>query len=132
MIQAIVFLPLIGALVAGLFGRALGHKPAEIITTSLPMIAAVLSWIVFLPFFLGDGGAYKVTVLTWIHAGDLQIDWVLRVDTLTAIMLVVVNTVSSLVHLYSIGYMQEDPHRARFFASSQPLIHFAVGDKPPR
>src|SRR5690606_4492125 len=116
MIQSIVFLPLIGALVAGLFGRVIGHKPAEIITTALLMASAVLSWVVFLPFFLGDAEAYKVTVLTWIHAGDLQLDWVLRVDTLTAIMLVVVNTVSSLVHLYSIGYMAEDPHRARFFA----------------
>jgi NADH-quinone oxidoreductase subunit L len=116
MIQAIVFLPLIGALVAGLFGRAIGHKPAEIITTSLLIASAVLSWIVFIPFFLGDGEAYKVTVLAWIHSGDLRIDWVLRVDTLTAIMLVVVNTVSSLVHLYSIGYMHDDPHRARFFA----------------
>ena len=116
MIQAIVFLPLIGALVAGLAGRVIGHKPAEILTTSLLMAAALFSWIVFIPFVLGDGEAYKVTVLTWIHSGDLQLDWVLRVDTLTAIMLVVVNTVSSLVHLYSIGYMHEDPHRARFFA----------------
>ena len=116
MIQAIVFLPLIGALVAGLFGRVIGHRPAEIITTALLMIAAALSWVVFLPFFLGNAEAYQVTVLPWIHSGDLALDWVLRVDTLTAIMLVVVNTVSSLVHLYSIGYMHDDPHRARFFA----------------
>src|SRR5690554_1497724 len=99
MIQAIVFLPLIGALVAGLTGRVIGHRPAEVLTSSLLIAAAVLSWIVFIPFFLGNGEAYKVTVLTWIHSGDLQLDWVLRVDTLTAIMLVVVNTVSALVHI---------------------------------
>ncbi|HWJ87294.1 MAG TPA: NADH-quinone oxidoreductase subunit L [Pelagibacterium sp.] len=116
MIQAIVFLPLIGALVAGLFGRFIGHKPAEILTTSLLMAAAALSWVVFLPFFFGSGEPFSITVLSWIHSGELSVDWVLRVDTLTAIMLVVVNTVSALVHLYSIGYMHDDPHRARFFA----------------
>lgn len=116
MIQAIVFLPLIGALVAGFFGRVIGHKPAEIITTALLIISALLSWVVFIPFFLGNAEAYQVEVMRWINSGDLDLRWVLRVDTLTAIMLVVVNTVSSLVHLYSIGYMHEDPHRARFFA----------------
>ncbi|WP_116653449.1 NADH-quinone oxidoreductase subunit L [Pelagibacterium sediminicola] len=116
MIQAIVFLPLIGALVAGLAGPVIGHRPAEIVTTVLLMVSAVFSWVVFLPFFLGDGQAYTVEVMRWIEVGDLDLRWILRVDTLTAVMLVVVNTVSSLVHLYSIGYMNEDPHRARFFA----------------
>ncbi|WP_127143657.1 NADH-quinone oxidoreductase subunit L [Pelagibacterium montanilacus] len=116
MIQAIVFLPLIGALVAGLFGRTIGHKAAEVLTTSLLVIAAILSWIVFIPFFLGNAEAYKVEIMRWIVTGDLDLRWILRVDTLTAIMLVVVNTVSCLVHVYSIGYMHDDPHRARFFA----------------
>ena len=125
-IQAIVFLPLIGALVAGLLGRQIGHRPSEFITTGLLLIAAVLSWIVFIPVAFGDGlvgavgdgqaAVVKVEVMRWIQVGDMDLRWILRVDTLTAIMLVVVNTVSALVHLYSIGYMEEDPHRARFFA----------------
>jgi NADH-quinone oxidoreductase subunit L len=126
MIQAIVFLPLIGALIAGLLGRTIGHRLSEYITTGLLMIAAILSWVVFLPIAFGDGLAgaetfgdasvVKVEVMRWIQVGGLDLRWVLRVDTLTAIMLVVVNTVSCLVHLYSIGYMSDDPHRSRFFA----------------
>ena len=126
MIQAIVFLPLIGALIAGLLGRTIGHRPSEYVTTGLLLIAAVLSWVVFLPVAFGgglvgaevtgDAAVLKVPVLRWIEVGDMQLNWVLRVDTLTAIMLVVVNTVSALVHIYSIGYMAEDPHRNRFFA----------------
>jgi len=123
-IQAIVFFPLAGALIAGLLGRIIGHRTSEYITTGLLIAAAVLSWIVFAGYWFapeaaegaGHAEATKVLVLSWIHSGPLQVDWVLRVDTLTAVMLVVVNTVSSLVHLYSIGYMAEDPHRSRFFA----------------
>ena len=121
-IQAIVFLPLVGALVAGLLGRAIGHRPSEFITTGLLLIAAVLSWVVFIPVAFGggladgEGGVLKVEVMRWIQVGDMDLRWILRVDTLTAVMLVVVNTVSALVHLYSIGYMSEDPHRSRFFA----------------
>jgi NADH-quinone oxidoreductase subunit L len=125
-IQAIVFLPLIGALVAGLLGRTIGHRPSEFLTTGLLIIAAVLSWVVFFPVAFGDGlvgavgdghaAVLKVEVFRWIQVGDMDLRWTLRVDTLTAIMLVVVNTVSALVHLYSIGYMNEDPHRSRFFA----------------
>ena len=125
-IQAIVFLPLIGALVAGLLGRQIGHRPSEFITTGLLLIAAVLSWVVFIPVAFGDGlvgavgdghaAVLKVEVMRWIQVGDMDLRWILRVDTLTAVMLVVVNTVSALVHVYSIGYMHEDPHRSRFFA----------------
>jgi len=124
-IQAIVFFPLVGALIAGLLGRIIGHRTSEYITTGLLIAAAVLSWIVFAGYWLapeaaGEAGGHaeatKVVVLSWIHSGSLQLDWVLRVDTLTAVMLVVVTTVSSLVHLYSIGYMADDPHRSRFFA----------------
>ncbi len=124
MIQAIVFLPLIGALIAGLLGRIIGHRTAEFVTTGLLIVAAVLSWIIFAGYWFapeaaegaGHAEATKVLVLEWIHSGPLTLDWVLRVDTLTAVMLVVVTTVSSLVHVYSIGYMADDPHRARFFA----------------
>jgi NADH-quinone oxidoreductase subunit L len=115
MYHAIVFLPLVGFLIAGLFGRVLGARPSEIITTGLLFVAAVLSWVAFIRVGFGDG-ATRVQVAQWMSVGDLVVDWAFRIDTLTAMMLVVVNTVSALVHLYSIGYMHEDPHRARFFA----------------
>lgn len=115
MYQAIVFLPLIGFLIAGLFGRAIGARASEVVTTSFLFIACVLSWIAF--FNVGFGGHdTRVQVMQWMYVGDLKIDWALRIDTMTAIMLIVVTTVSSLVHLYSIGYMHEDPSRPRFFA----------------
>jgi NADH-quinone oxidoreductase subunit L len=168
MIQAIVFLPLIGAVLAGLisvFGAharhpsgdtvehhddahghgaapvngdaavihdadahddhghddhaveppAAGTLAAELITTGLLLVAAVLSWVVFVDVGFMHHDA-RIALFPWIVSGDLQVSWSLRVDTLTAVMLVVVNTVSSLVHLYSIGYMDEDPYRPRFFA----------------
>jgi NADH-quinone oxidoreductase subunit L len=115
MIQAIVFFPLLGFLIAGLFGRVIGPRPSELVTTGLLMASAVLSWIVFIQTGFGEGG--KTLVLgNWFTSGSLSVDWAFRVDTLTAVMLVVVNSVSSLVHLYSIGYMHEDPSRPRFFA----------------
>ncbi len=115
MYQAIVFLPLIGFLIAGLFGRIIGARASEVVTTSLLFIACILAWIAFFNVAIG-GHDVRVQVMHWIYVGDLKIDWALRVDTMTAIMLIVVTTVSSLVHLYSIGYMHEDPSRPRFFA----------------
>jgi len=133
--QAIVFLPLIGALVAGLGGRYISHRGAELVTTGLLIVSAVLSWVVFIPMAFGGGevaaegahhaSAVKVEIMRWIQSGDFDLRWILRIDTLTGIMLVVVTTVSSLVHLYSIGYMHEDPHRARFF-SYLSLFTFAM------
>ena len=115
MYSAIVFLPLIGALVAGLFGRVIGHRVAELVTTTLVVISAILSAAAL--FDVGFGGFQgKVYVLRWIASGTLEVDWALRIDTLSAVMLVVVTFVSSLVHIYSIGYMSHDPHRSRFFA----------------
>jgi NADH-quinone oxidoreductase subunit L len=180
MIQAIVFLPLVGAVIAGLisiFGAharnpsgdtvehhddahghgavpvngdagvihashhepdahgdyghddavepaAAGSRAAELITSGLLLISAALSW-----FVLVDVGFLhhdvRIPLAPWINSGDLQVAWSLRVDTLTAVMLVVVNTVSSLVHVYSIGYMDEDPYRPRFF-SYLSLFTFAM------
>jgi len=116
MYQAIVFLPLVGFLIAGLFGRSIGAKASEYVTSGLMVVAAVLSWVAFLTVGLGEGEAFTVPVLRFIQSGALSVDWALRIDTLTVVMLVVVNTVSSLVHIYSIGYMHHDPHRPRFFA----------------
>ncbi|AIJ55637.1 proton-translocating NADH-quinone oxidoreductase, chain L [Brucella abortus F6/05-3] len=114
---AIVFLPLIGFLVAGLFGNKIGAKASEYITSGLMVFVAILSWIVFFKIPLGhDAETVRIPVLHWVNSGALTFDWALRVDTLTGVMLVVVNSVSALVHIYSIGYMHHDPHRPRFFA----------------
>src|SRR3990172_6909393 len=148
MYQAIVFLPLLGAILAGLIalagalGRfpgegplpgadegaavahhdahahepaAAGSRLAELITTTLLMVSMILSWIAFVDVGFGHHET-RVQVFTWIASGELKVDWALRIDTLTAVMLVVVNTISAFVHLYSIGYMEEDPYRPRFFA----------------
>ena len=115
MYQAIVFFPLIGALIAGLFGRVIGDRQAEYVTTGLLILSAMMSCVAFVEIGL-NGGSTKVLVLDWMQSGSLSIDWTLRIDTLTAVMLVVVTGVSSLVHVYSIGYMSHDPNRARFFA----------------
>src|SRR4051794_15154977 len=164
MVQAIVFLPLLGAILAGLiaiFGAharnpsgdevehhdhghgdhahaadahddhghddhghddhhvseppAQGSRAAELITTGLLFVSAALSWVVLVDVGFMHHDA-RIALFPWINSGDLQVSWALRVDTLTAVMLGVVNTISSLVHLYSIGYMDEDPYRPRFFA----------------
>jgi len=173
MVQAIVFLPLLGAILAGLislFGAharnpsgdtvehhddahgadahalhanddhgaddhghddhhvseppAAGSRAAELITTGLLFVSAALSWMTLVDVGFMHHDA-RIALFPWIVSGDLQVFWSLRVDTLTAVMLVVVNTISSLVHLYSIGYMDEDPYRPRFF-SYLSLFTFAM------
>ena len=112
----IVFLPLLAAFIAGLGNKALGQTTAKILTTGALFAACLLSWMTFLPFVAGHAEASVTPVLQWVHSGDLSFNWELRVDTLTAVMLVVVTSVSALVHLYSWGYMSEDPDQPRFFA----------------
>src|SRR5712691_5586920 len=124
MYQAIVFLPLIGCVVAGVFGRAIGPRPSELVTTTLLFASMALSWIAFAWVGFGHQDAH-VVLATFIGSGDLHAEWALRVDPLTAVMLVVVTTVSAFVHLYSIGYMAEDPGRPRFF-SFLSLFTFAM------
>ena len=116
MYTAIVFLPLLGFLIVGSLGRSLGPRQSEIVTTGLLAVSAVLSWIAFINVGLGAAPATTPVLGDWITSGALKIDWALRIDTLTVVMLVVVTSVSCLVHLYSVGYMHEDPHRPRFFA----------------
>jgi NADH-quinone oxidoreductase subunit L len=94
---------------------AYGSRAAELITSTLLVIAALLSWIAFVRVgYFGEDA--RVILFPWIVSGELSVDWALRIDTLTAVMLVVVTTVSALVHIYSIGYMADDPSRPRFFA----------------
>jgi NADH-quinone oxidoreductase subunit L len=114
MYSFILLAPLIGAVVAGFFGRAIGERSAMILTTSILFLCCLLSWIAFLT--LDHGTVQQITLLRWIDSGSLQADWAIRVDTLTAVMLVVITSVSALVHLYSMGYMEEDPGKTRFFA----------------
>src|ERR671917_2045161 len=115
MYHAIVFLPLVGFLIAGLLGRLIGARASEVVTTAFLFLACVLSWIAFVNVGFGAGGA-RIQVAQWMVSGDLVVDWAFRIDALTAVMLIVVTTISAFVHLYSIGYMAEDPHRPRFFA----------------
>ena len=159
MYSAIVFLPLLGAIIAGiitLYGAwqrtvdagaqaghghghghhahdvedeheeadghgahepaAAGSRAAEIVTSGFLVIAAVLSWIAFISVGFGEAEAQRVQVFNFISSGTLAVDWAFRIDSLTVVMLVVVTTVSALVHIYSMGYMSHDPHRPRFFA----------------
>jgi NADH-quinone oxidoreductase subunit L len=115
-IQLIVFLPLVAALIAGLGSRAIGNTAAKAVTTGALFVSCAFSWPIFLGFMAGTEHSALHPVLDWIHSGNLRVDWALRVDALTAVMLVVVTTVSALVHLYSWGYMAEDDSQPRFFA----------------
>jgi NADH-quinone oxidoreductase subunit L len=116
----ILFAPLIGALIAGFGWKSIGETAAQWITTGLLFLSAFLSWVVFLSF---DGVTEQIQIMRWIESGSLSTDWSIRMDRLTAIMLIVITTVSALVHLYSFGYMAHDDnfadgtaYKARFFA----------------
>ncbi|MEM5468671.1 NADH-quinone oxidoreductase subunit L [Celeribacter marinus] len=117
----ILFAPLVGAIIAGFGWRMIGERNAQVLTTGLLFLACLLSWVVFLGL---DASTVKhITIMKWMESGSLSVDWGIRMDRLTSIMLIVVTTVSALVHLYSFGYMAHDsqfgddePYRARFFA----------------
>ena len=120
MATIILFAPLIGALICGFGWRLIGEFAGQVITTGMVFLAAFLSWVIFLSH---DGVTEQIILMRWIESGSLSTEWAIRVDRLTAIMLVVINTVSALVHLYSFGYMAHDDnwkhhehYKARFFA----------------
>ena len=116
----VLFSPLVGALFCGFGWRLLGENLACWIATALLFLSEVLSWILFLKF---DGNTQNITIFRWIESGTLSTNWAIRFDRLTAIMFIVITTVSSLVHLYSFGYMAHDEnfgeaesYKPRFFA----------------
>jgi len=116
----ILFAPLVGALISGFAHKIIGEKAAITTATALLFLSALLSWIVFLGF---DGEMKQIPIMRWVESGSLSTDWAIRLDRLTTVMLIVVSTVSSLVHLYSFGYMDKDPqwkegesYKPRFFA----------------
>src|SRR5262249_7495666 len=124
MYALIVAFPLLGSIIAGLLGRFIGRQLSEIIPTALLFASAALAFFAFYHVAIA-GNSYIIPIAPWIQSGDLNVGWTIRVDALTAVMLVVVTGVSSLVHLYSIGYMSHDPHKARFF-SYLSLFTFAM------
>jgi NADH-quinone oxidoreductase subunit L len=117
-IKLIVLLPLLAAAIAGLFCRVIGDRPAQFVTCAALLIAAALSIFVFVNIGFGPENAKLIVVklFSWMESGTLTVDWSLRVDTLTAVMLIVVTGVSSMVHVYSVGYMAEDPSIPRFMS----------------
>ena len=115
-VTVLVFLPLIGAAIAGLSGRRIGDVASQAVTTGLLIAACTMSWTVFVRYFFGGMAPFTTHILDFIHVQDFRSDWSVRIDALSAVMLVVVTTVSALVHVYSWGYMAEDDSRPRFFA----------------
>ncbi|MDE2134979.1 MAG: NADH-quinone oxidoreductase subunit L [Alphaproteobacteria bacterium] len=115
MYTAIVFLPIAASAIAGLLGRFIGARLCELVTTVALFVSAAFSIFAFYDVAI-LGNSHVVPLWQWIASGDFEVNWTIRVDTLTAVMLVVVTGVSSLVHLYSIGYMRDDPGRPRFFS----------------
>ena len=113
---AAVFFPLLAAVVVGLFGRLMGDRPSQLVTCLAVTAAAACSVVIFIDIAYGGGGPETVHVLDWIRSGGFEAHWTLRFDTLSAVMLVVVNGVAACVHWYSIGYMSHDPHKPRFMA----------------
>lgn len=115
MYHIIVFAPLVGFLLAGLFGKTLGKTGSQLVTSGLLVVSAVVSMFAFYDV-VANGNVQTIAVAKWVTSGALNFDWAFKIDTLTAVMLVVVTLISALVHIYSIGYMAHDPDNPRFFA----------------
>ena len=116
MFSIIVFLPLLGFLIAGIFGKFIGHRNSEIITSSFVVLSAILSWICFFSIAMHGHNFIDKSIFPWLHIGSLNFSWTLKIDTLTCVMFIVVCSISALVHIYSIGYMHHDKSRSRFFS----------------
>ena len=124
MAYIVVFAPILAAIIAGLFQKQIGDRAAQLLTTGGTILAALGSVMLFFDVAVG-GNARTYEVLQWIAIGDFDVSWAIKLDTLSVVMLVVITSVSSLVHVYSWGYMHDDPQRARFF-SYLSLFTFAM------
>ena len=113
MATSIIFLPLLGFLFCFLLGKQFNYRVYQISTTSILFLCTLFSWIIFIQF-INNKETEIIFILNWITSGNFIVDWSIRLDTLTAVMFIVVTTVSACVHLYSIGYMEEDPSKIRF------------------
>ena len=115
MLYLILFLPLLGSFISAFFYKRIGDRTCQIITSAFIVTGAILSSIILLET-IKTGKVYEYPIFNWITSGSLKLNWSIYVDSLTAVMLVVVNSVSALVHIYSIGYMSHDPHKPRFMS----------------
>ena len=111
----IIALPLLASIISGFFGKFIGDRNSEIVTSLMISISAILSVLVLYEVIVNQYQE-NITIATWINSGTLNVNWSMKIDSLSAVMLVVVTLVSSLVHIYSIGYMSHDPHKPRFMA----------------
>ena len=112
---AIVLLPLLGSIISGFFGRTLGSKFCQILTSLFVFISAIFSLFIFYKTLLHDYSSNKL-IFNWISSGNFNVNWSINIDPLTSVMLVVVSLISSIIHFYSIGYMSKDPHKTRFMS----------------
>ena len=115
MAVVVVFLPLLGAFIAGFFGRVIGDRPSQLVTCGAMVLSAVLA----IPMFLGileQHDTQVVPLATWIAAGGVNVEWALRLDTMSGVMLTMVTFVSAWIHIYSVGYMAHDPSKPRFMS----------------
>ena len=111
----LLFLPLLASIISGFFGKYIGDRNSEIVTSLFVSISAILSLMLFYQVILNNYES-NVVIATWINSGTLDVNWSIKVDALSSVMLVVVTLISTLVHIYSIGYMSHDPHKPRFMA----------------
>ena len=112
---AIVLLPLIGSIISGFFGKRLGAKSCQILTSLFVSLSGILSLFIFYEVFTRDYSSNKL-IFNWVSSGEFHVNWSINIDPLTSVMLVVVSLISSIIHFYSIGYMSHDPHKPRFMA----------------
>ena len=121
----VVLLPLLGAVIAGLLGRFVGDRGAQFVTCGLLGVSALLSIFVFKDVAI-DGNARTTELFTWIDSGDFELSWAIKLDTLSAVMLLVVSNISTLIHVYSIGYMSHDKSIPRFFSYLSVFTFFML------
>ena len=115
MAYLLVFLPLVASFIVGIFGRFLGDRISQLITCSFVLISSALSIYIFSDVAI-NSNTYNLKIFNWITSGGLVLNWSINIDTLTSVMLVVVTSVSALVHVYSVGYMSHDPDKPRFMS----------------